>query len=212
MKTLCLIITISLIGLSRSNAQTEKGRWTIGAQVGNFTYQKQESGYQNLSGNLTPLAGYFVANGLVMGTGIPFGISSTKYGDSYVNFYNLRQTGTSIGLSPFVRYYIGQAKLKPFVSIAYSYSRTASKYKTDTAGGSQSKTKGYTTALTPMVGAAYFVSRTLGLTLSLNYNQNHVEYNTVETSRYTPGASSADYTTRSLSLGIGFQLFVGGGN
>lgn len=181
----------------------------VGAQVGNFTYQKQQNGYRTLTGNLTPIAGYFIANGLAIGTGIPIGFSSTKFGELYPNFYNLRQNGSSLGLSPFVRYYVGSAKLKPFVGIAYSYIRTASKYKTDTAGGSESKNRGHTTALVPSIGLVYFVNSTLGLAINADYNINHVEYNTYQTSPYTPGGSIANYDSKSLSVGIGFQLFIG---
>lgn len=209
MKTRLILLLVSLTLPLISKAQTEKGRWTLGTQIGNLTYQKQESGYRNLTGSITPSAGYFVANGLVIGTGIPFSFSAIKYGDFYPNFYNLRQNGNAIGLSPFIRYYFGPAKLKPFLGIAYSYSHTTSKYKTDTAGGSESKSSGHTTAWGPSVGLAYFVTRDLGLTLGINYNLDHVEYSVVQTSPNTPGASSADYDTRSLSLGIGFQIFVG---
>lgn len=209
MKAFLISITIFLTVPLISSAQTEKGRWTIGTQLSSLTYQKQENGYRTITGGITPSAGYFVANGLVIGTGIPFSFYATKYGESYSNFYNLRQNGNAIGLAPFVRYYFGQAKLKPFIGIAYSYSHTIGKYKTDTAGGSESKTSGHTTALTPSIGLAYFVTRTLGLTLNLNYNANHLEYSTVQTSPNTPGASSANYDTRSLSVGVGFQIFIG---
>jgi outer membrane protein len=209
MKTFLISLIFSLMMVFGANAQTEKGRWTVGAQVGNFTYQTEELDYRNISGSLTPSAGYFVTNGLVIGTGVPFSFSSTKLGQLFGNYDNLRQNGTSIGLSPFVRYYVGPAKLKPFVGIAYSYSRTISKYKTDTAGGSESKSKGHSTALTPTLGVAYFINHNLALTASLNYNINHLEYRTVETSPYTPGPSIADIDTKSLSLGLGFQLFIG---
>ncbi len=190
-------------------AQTEKGRWTIGAQLGSLSYQKQKNGYRALTAGITPWAGYFVANGLAVGTGLPLSLSSVKYGNLLANFYELRQNGVSIGLSPFVRYYLGNAKLKPFLGMSYRYSQTRSKYKTDTAGGSESKTRGHTTALVPTAGLTYFVSRTLGLALNIDYNIDHIEYDTVETSPYTPGPSMAKYDTRSLSVGVGFQLFIG---
>ncbi len=153
------ILTITLP--ASTQAQTEKGRWLIGTQFSSLTYQKQESGYRSLTGSIIPSAGYFIANGLAIGAGIPFSFSATKYGESYPNFYNLRQNGNAIGLAPFVRYYIGPTKLKPFMGIAYSYSHTTSKYKTGTATESISKTSGYATALTPTIGLAYFVTRTL---------------------------------------------------
>jgi outer membrane protein len=193
-----------------SKAQTNEGQWLIGAQVGNITYLKQESGYRTMAGSLTPLAGYFVVRGLVVGTGIPVSFSATKYNDyTPPGFDNLRQNSASFGLAPFVRYYIGQGKLKPFVGLAYSYSRSSSKYKTDTAGGSQSKALGYATTLTPSVGLAYFVTPALGLTAALNYNRSHTAFNTVQTSPYTPGASSGNTYSNTLSLSIGFALFLG---
>jgi outer membrane protein len=119
MKTTLISLVFGLMIALEASAQTEKGRWTVGAQVGNFTYQKEELDYRNISGSLTPSAGCFINNGLVIGTGIPFSFSSTKFGQLFGNYDNLRQVGTSIGLSPFLRYYVGSAKLKPFVGIAY---------------------------------------------------------------------------------------------
>jgi outer membrane protein len=153
MKTFLISLIFSLMMSLGASAQTEKGRWTVGAQIGNFTYQKPAGGSRSFSGSLAPSAGYFVANGVVVGTGIPFSFSSTKLGQAFGNYDNLRQNQTAIGLSPFVRYYVGSAKLKPFVGLAYSYSRTVIKNKTDTGGGAESKSSGYTTALTPTLGA-----------------------------------------------------------
>lgn len=199
-------LVIFLLTATFVQAQTEKGRWTVGTQIGNFSYQNQY-GSKSFSGSLTPSAGYFVANGFVVGAGVPFSISTYRYPD--LNFNNLRYVSTGIGVAPFIRYYIGAGKVKPFAGVAYSYSGTTGTYKVDTNGGAQTKTKGHSTAFTPTLGAAYFINRSLAITASLNYNVSHQEFKTVETSPYSPGASSGNTDNRNLSLNFGFQLFIG---
>lgn len=183
-------------------AQTEKGRWTAGATVGNFTYSKKDA-YRSFSASLTPLAGYFVANNLEVGTGVPLSVNTSKYvnpnGDA-------KNSGTSIGLSPYVRYYFGPAKLKPFVGLAYGYSWTSIRNRDS---GQDTKGKGFTSTLTPTVGVAYFINRSVALNASLNYISQryrtaYVSYNSGGTPIEVP-VSTSNY----MSLGIGFQIFLG---
>ena len=54
---------------------------------------------------------------------------SSYYSIRYANPESVKFDVTNIqyGVSPFVRYYIGSARLKPYVGVAYSYSKTHSK-------------------------------------------------------------------------------------
>ncbi len=195
-----------MAALTTAQAQTEKGRWLVGAQVGNFSYSDQSS-QRSFEGSLTPSAGYFVANGLVVGTGIPLGLTWAKY--TTVDRITLaaadaRFISTSYGLAPFIRYYFGTSKLKPYVGVAYSYGRTHSNQ--NIPGTETVKSKGYVSILKPTVGVAYFITRNAALNAGLNYNFQKQE------SQYTEPASrvntfSSSY--RSLSLDLGFQLFLG---
>lgn len=206
MRTLTLIVFLAATLMEKVEAQTEKGRWTVGAEVGNFTYQNQND-IKSFTGSLSPAAGYFVTDGLAIGAGVPVSFTSQNYGST--NFGNLRYSSTVIGLAPFVRYFIGRSKLKPYLAVTYSYGQSRGRYRTDTQGGSESKTEGYTTSLVPNAGVAYFINRNLALNLGVNYNINHQEYETVQTSPFTPGPSNSNTNTESLSLGVGFRLFIG---
>lgn len=203
MKKSLYTLLLVIASVSVATAQTEKGRWTAGANVGNLSYQDQNT-LRSFAANLTPSAGYFVANGLLIGTGLPLSLSSS-------NNRNIRNNtlSTGIGLSPFIRYYFGPSALKPYAGFFYSYVRSSISYKTPL--GDVSGT-GYSSTLAPTLGIAYFVNRNIALNAGLNY--------TIRTGK-TPGIAFSgqmgpavrvvDFRTESklLSLNIGFQLFFG---
>lgn len=211
MKTLFIALTLILTLHLVSKAQTEKGRWTIGTQVGDLTYVDQNGG-RSLSINITPSAGYFIANGLALGTGIPIGIGSQKTTNDNADFRS-KSTSFSIGLSPFVRYFIGPNKLKPYIGVSYSYSRlNFTSMNTNPSGSYSSEGKGKITTLVPTLGLAYFINQHLGLTAGLNYNIIHNNQTSTNTDSFTPSSSTtSEYTSdyKSLSLTVGFQLFIG---
>lgn len=206
MKKPFVTLLISLTCLLSGFAQTEKGRWTVGAQIGNLTLRTKDQ-FTSFAVDLTPSAGYTVTDGLIVGAGLPIygGITRSGYGGDYYN----HSSGFNIGLAPFLRYYIGQSSFKPYIGVAYSYSRVRGEVESNvpTVGYSTGDTKGYATALIPTVGVAYFTSRNLALTAGLNYNVNYSQ----QTTTYTLQPSSNDYISkdRYLALSIGFQLFIG---
>lgn len=203
MRTSLYTLLLVTASLSLAAAQTEKGRWTVGTQVGSLTYLDQgTSHYKSFSASLTPLAGYFIANGLLLGTGVPLSFSR-QTSSGLTNKY----TTSGIGLSPFVRYYFGPSVLKPYVGLSYSYVRNNSNYKTQLGDVSG---KGYSSSLTPTVGITYFLNRNVALNAGLNYTiltseTPYVYFSSQPTA--TIINSKSDY--KSLSLSIGFQLFFG---
>lgn len=202
MKALFFTLVWLVASFSVSTAQTEKGRWMVGAQVGNFQFSTQNQ-YSSFSGSISPSAGYFMVNNLVVGTGIPLSLAINNYADPNGDIHN---RSTSVGLSPYVRYFIGSNKLKPYVGVSYAYSksnqRTESGYQT-------TKTGGFTSSVIPTVGVAYFINRSVALNAGLNYVW----------SQYDNGYSMYDasgnpierttYTSKYLSLDLGFHIFLG---
>ncbi len=205
--TTLLSLGLSITLLTTATAQTEKGRWTVGAQVGDLKYQDQ-NGFKSYSISLSPSAGYFVANGLVVGTGVPLTVSKVDYSASGL-YTTFRSTATSIGLSPFVRYYIGSANMRPYVGISYSYSRADIRFVADYTTGAEAKNIGTATTFTPTVGVAYFITRSLALSAGLNYNVEKSESTTTYPAPNVPGAGTSSSDNKSVSLAIGFQLFLG---
>jgi hypothetical protein len=209
MKTSILCFLLIVVGSLISKAQTQKGRWTVGAQIGNFSYQNQNGG-RSLSASISPSAGYFVANGLVVGAGIPISIVNGKSTEDN-SYYYYKNNSSAVGLAPFIRYFIGNNKLKPYLSVAYSYSKlTLSSTRNDQSGPNSYTGKGKATSFIPTIGLAYLVSQNLGLTIGLNYNINHQDQEINYTSGIGyPNTSTSNSDIKSVSLGVGFQLFIG---
>ncbi|MVM37263.1 outer membrane beta-barrel protein [Spirosoma sp. HMF3257] len=198
--TLCTVLLV-LIQFS-VNAQTEKGRWNAGVSVGQFSYQKADLG-NFFSGSLTPTAGYFVAPNLLLGAGIPLSYNTQRYLSPVVN---QKTRSFTVGVSPFARYYIGAAKLKPNIGFSFSYSHN-NYYSTGSTNSSSLESVATTNAITitPSVGLAYFLSQSISLDARLNYNW----YKSMLRDGSTRDTGFAD-TYQNTTLGIGFNIFFGG--
>lgn len=190
----------------QSIAQTEKGRWTAGTQLSDLTYQTQEGG-RAFSAKLTPSAGYFITNGFVLGAGVPLGLATQTLDDPLSP--SIHTVATSVGLAPFVRYYAGSGKLKFLIGASYSYSKTSSKLTTELPDSFVSDRSGHTTTLTPTTGLTYFFSRTIGLSMALNYDITHQETKTIISTSTTRREDTASGDSKSLAFGAGLQVFFG---
>lgn len=202
MRIIVFTLAFMMMGLSAVMAQTEKGSWMVGADIGNFSYSSQ-NGYRSFSASVAPSAGYFVAPNLVVGTGLPFSLSTNKYynpsGDAHAR-------NISIGLSPYIRYYVGERKLKPYVGVSYAYSRTSQRRE---SGGQIDTGSGSTSSLLPSLGVAYFINRAVALQAGLTYVWDRYKSAYVA---YDANGNQIDVpvaTSTYLSLGIGFQIFLG---
>jgi outer membrane protein W len=209
MRTIGFTCIVMMLSYSFSSAQTERGRWQVGTQIGDLSYVDNGAGQlKQFSGSLTPIAGYFIAKNLVVGAGLPLSLSSSRTKDalSVYGGYEAKSTITGIGIAPFIRYYLGDAKLKPFLGLSYSYVLTKANYQSYT--GAKSSAKGHTNVITPNLGLAYFITRNIALNATLGYNvqsQNRFFLVSAPSGVDTTPA----VTTKSLDFGIGFQLFFG---
>jgi outer membrane protein len=203
-KKIAFILSLFLAVSSSVNAQTEKGRWQLGAQIGNFSYQTQNGG-KNFSGSISPSAGYFIIDNLLIGTGVPVSYSAYRFPS---NFNSVESATTSYGLSPFARYYIGKNHLKPYIGLAYSYSRTSTRQTQPDFTGQVTKqtTTGSVTNLVPTIGVAYFITDNVALNAGLNYSIQSISS---EARDANMNPVSYSYKQNLLSLVIGFQLFFG---
>jgi outer membrane protein len=209
MKKIGFICLALMLSHTVSTAQTEQGRWQVGTQIGSLSYvDNGSSGSKQFSGSLLPSAGYFISKNLLLGAGLPLSLSSSRSQDigSVYGGHDAKSTITGVGIAPFVRYYIGSAKLKPFVGLSYSYVLSNANYQSYT--GVKSSAKGHTNVVTPNLGLAYFLTQNVALTATLEYNiQSRNSYFLVTSpNKVEPGPA---VTTKSLDFGIGFQLFFG---
>ncbi|GAB3779254.1 hypothetical protein GCM10028818_29520 [Spirosoma horti] len=202
MKSIVCTLAFIVLGFSTVKAQTEKGRWMVGAQVGNFQYSTQ-NGYNSFSGSLSPSAGYFVANNLLIGTGVPLSLTTNNYSGPGGD---VRNRSTGIGLSPYVRYYVGSNKLKPYVGVSYAYSST--RQRTD-MGYQTLKSNGFTSTVSPTVGVAYFINRSVAINVGLNYIWTRFDNGSPGYDGSGNPIENITSTSKYLSLSIGFQIFLG---
>lgn len=188
MKTVFSLLFLITLELSNVMAQTERGHRLIGVNVGNITIPT--SGGSGTIISLQPTYGWFVNNGLVVGVGIPF--------------FNVSSNGsraTQIGLTPFVRYYIGPTQIKPFVGASIGIVNTSASYAGSNADSS-------TDALYSLTGGvAFFINQSVSFDLGLTYTGGNTgSFNTLL-------AGSANALTpnipKALNLGLGFQIYLG---
>lgn len=191
------------LGSALAQAQTEKGRWTVGAQVGDLSYSDTGEPFniRNFSISMSPSAGYFVAKNLVIGASVP--VSFLAYRSSAPpNSGQFKANYTSVGLAPFIRYYVGSARLRPFASASYGYTQNWIR-QTDANTGREQKSNGNFSSYAVGVGVAYFINNTVSLDASLNYTNSF----RAGQSLFSTGQSANN--NGSLGLNIGFRLFFG---
>lgn len=203
MKNLMYTLLLVTVSLSISTAQTEKGRWTVGAQVGDINYSRNPSSYRSRTFrvSLSPSAGYFVADNFVVGLTLPVDYSHYQVSvvpNSALNFAEV--ISTQVGLAPFARLYIGKAKLRPFVDASVGYSQ---QWFSSTNFNSSQETRltGRALNYSASAGVAYFINRSLSLDASLRYSGGDQLNQTGFASDYSqPGT---------FGLNVGFRLFLG---
>jgi outer membrane protein len=129
-KRLLTIILVSVFIMSLS-AQTDAGKIMIG---GSSSLSSLFSTYKwktdddkgtlgtEISLNLTPQFGYFIINGLAVGIQLQTSFTQNKDDDTKDKSSTLTLAG-----APFVRYYVGSGKLKPYVHAAVGVGITKDK-------------------------------------------------------------------------------------
>lgn len=170
----------SLFFLTPSYAQTGKGSMLLGGN-GGIRFDS-ENNQKIFNAYLSPRIGLFVIDKLAIGIGLPLSINTSE------DFEN-----SSIGISPFIRYYIGGSKLIPFLEARGGFSRVHSRYK-----GTWGTIVTNNTNVSNMglgLGAAYFITPAIGLEAIFAY----------DTTRF--GYENGSSNRGSLSLNFGFQVY-----
>lgn len=188
-----------------AQAQMQPGRLVLGAEINQLNYQNTSMGRNTTSKVLaTPSIGYFIAKNLVISLGVPLGIvrSSSNLGPTYGSY---KENQTRIGLSPSIRYYLGESNLKPFVSFSYGYLINQNKYELiDKYQGNDRSN-----LFIPSIGLAYSLSQRLVLTTSINYVIDNTDSKNLVIPVGNMVADIARPDTKSLSVGLGIQVLLG---
>ena len=205
MKNSIYILLLVTVSLSIATAQTERGRWTVGAQVGNVSYRSSNSGplsSRNTTVLLAPSGGYFIANNVAVGASLPiyYGYYRSRY-PTTSSFTPAEIKNTQIGLAPFIRAYIGSSKLRPFVNATVGFTQ---QWYSSTNFNTTNQVKNSDNFFTygGAVGVAYFVNQNVSLDASLGYSGGE-QRNTADL------LNGATTLPGSFGLNVGFRLFLG---
>lgn len=193
---LMLLVTVAL------QAQTEQYKIFVGSSSKlNFSFlnvsQKSDQGSVNVNKstdiNLAPQAGAFVINNLAIGLEIPFAYS---YQNNILT--NTKNYSTSIALAPFVRYYFGQTKIKPYLNGLVGVGTMKSK----TVGSFYNDNSKYNLFLYQVGGGVgFFLGDKVSLDVDLSYAsgaEKPTENNTDNTR----------YVTGGIGMEVGFTIFL----
>jgi hypothetical protein len=132
-----------------SNAQIDKGRKMVGGFMG-FNSNKLQN-----SINLQPQFGYFITKKIALGTGIGLNVSKPKLN-------NNSSTISVLSINPFIRNYINNKKVSPFIQSSFSYNKVISK------SVSSSKLSMWNLG----IGNSFFINNFVSVDLIVNYSYN----------------------------------------
>jgi hypothetical protein len=214
-KLFALIPLLILSLLARpANAQLEKGRWQLGYDLNQLSYQKEAARNTSTKFLVRPSVGYVPAKNLLVSLGIPLGFSNSSVflgsldGSSNGPQLYFIERHVSLGLSAAMRYHFGGSALRPFVGFSYSYLFNKNTYGIEGLNG-RDTANDKSSLFTPSIGLMYSVNRRVGIVANVNYliTDNHLDQLVIPGSQSTAYISRPD--TKSLSLGLGVQLFLG---
>jgi hypothetical protein len=166
---LCACMTVIFALGNRAEAQTQKGDWLVGGLL-DLNTAKNSTTFE-----FSPNVGYFILENLAIGGTLVY--SYDKLGDLKV---------TSFGIGPFMRYYFGDTKIRPF----FAGDMTFEKQKFTTTAGSSTED-----AFNWFLGggAAFFINENVAVDGLLGYGHSKV---------------SDEDGSGGLRLRVGFQVYI----
>ena len=193
---LTLFFTLCITGIQ---AQTGRKSWLVGGNA--HARREFRGGPSTWNINLTPNAGYFVADNFAMGLWAQAGFSFLKTRSNSVigSVINGRQVSvdrineSEYAAAPFLRGYIGSRKLRPFLQAQIGYFKRRSVTTFLDAPDKQVEIQDGV-LLGAGAGVAYFVSDYIALEAFLNSTYNDENY-----WRFPP-------TNVGMSFGLQFHL------
>jgi Outer membrane protein beta-barrel domain len=195
MKQLILCLSLFFSGYALQ-AQTEKGTLAVGGNVSRGIWNKTVT--KQSSTQLIPTIGFFVRDNVLIGLGTPLRYTTTQFPkpELYGNLNSIR--GTTVGLSLFLRRYLFDTRLKPFIQGDASYNTGTSRLSY-TQGSPEKSVSGNYFGASAGLGASYFISNRLSVEATANLavlNLNNVI-------RYR----KLDPSNRFLLMGIGANWY-----
>ncbi len=177
---------VVLCAFISSRGQTEKGSFVVGGSSDlSFSFHKysyDDGSEKDRNFGIYPEAGYFIADGLAVGTGLS--LSFYKSGDYKTN---------SRFIGPFVKYYFGQSQFRPFLTGGTEFGRDMSSWEDE-----EFVSKSFMYKLGG--GVAIFLTERISLDLGLRYT--HSDYKSED------DEPSSDASENGVDLSVGFSFFL----
>ncbi|MBZ4187874.1 outer membrane beta-barrel protein [Niabella beijingensis] len=182
-----LVLAATALGAS---AQTQKGYYLIGGNIGNISADLQKSGSKFGIG-ITPKVAWFVQDNLAIGGQVGLGYTTQKNAGNTFTY--------SIG--PLARYYFGDAEMEKVKINAPKPVRFFAEANAGLAGsnynpkeGASSSTNGFNVGIGP--GVAFFLNENIALEALAKYD-------------LTLGFGSTPALNK-INVGVGFQIYLPG--
>lgn len=203
MKKFLLFVVLTALVMP-SFGQEPVSRWLVGgssdlAAFLAFDHYRDDNGLSSLqvrsSGfSLTPKAGYFVFNETVVGIDFPFSYNSTV-NENTASSSSQTQITLNFQVAPFIRKYIGEKKIRPFIEAEGGFGYSLNRLFDVTGARS---TNSYTlSAFSILGGVSASLSKSVAADLSLGYSTT-----TQEQINNNPTMQRTIHGTFGLNLGI----------
>jgi hypothetical protein len=180
MKKLLLTLTLMSLFCGYTMAQTEAGSKLIGG-TGTLHINTEENDPDPSFVVLSPRVGFFVVNNIAVGAAVPLAFAATEI-----------ETNTSLGLTPFVRIYVGSSPSRFLLEGRAGYNYSIYKNKETDASITDSFTS-YGVGL----GYVHFINQHVGLELLVSYDKTDDEMITLDNSHFT-----------GINLNLGLQIYL----
>ncbi len=181
-RNILFVFALLCLGTFSAAAQTDRGGVMAGGSVNYKFPTRDEDNIRRSNFTGTPNIGFFVADNVVLGFGVPITSSRAQNDRDRVVIRN-----SSFAFAPFGRYYFGAANIKPFLEARFGYQWF--KYQESGPGG-----------VTESTDNALFVGMGGGIAFFLN---EHVALEP----KLTFDAYSRNNTSSSINFNLGFQVY-----
>jgi|WetSurMetagenome_2_1015567.scaffolds.fasta_scaffold15907_2 hypothetical protein len=205
-----VLLSCMLMVCAPSLAQVEKGKIMLsvgstlnlptgsGSNLLSLGYSTSkfsgETAYNTFNFNLIPRVGYFLTSNLAAGLSLQLSTTSEKDPSD-----NSKSSSTTLGIGPFIRYYLPHKAIYPFVEINAGFGSTKFKY---TYGTTSSDETYNISIFGACAGIAVPVGEKASMDIMAGYN--HV------TQKEKSNGENYSYKIGNVGLNISFVFILGG--
>lgn len=207
-KTTATLLTL-LLFTQAAFSQTARKTWYVGANASrNFEfYDTKFGGPKGTWSTLieVPAGGYFVAKRLLLGTGfsvnlIPKHILERNQWGGVGHIYSI---------NPYVRYYLGNEIVKPFLQLQYRYGKQDSQLWGPTTGMIPNDARKTVQVFQGKLGFAFALTKALHLEAGFYVDQSISKNKITKDSLGYPYEITYRYRNLGFSLGLGYHFIKG---